>query len=73
MILKIVSWNVRGINDARKRVSNSNLLKSWKPNVVRLQETKMDNIFVGTIEACGVVPSLGRWCYQPLALLVVFS
>jgi hypothetical protein len=27
MNLKIVSWNVRGINDARKRTSIGNLLK----------------------------------------------
>jgi exonuclease III len=48
MDLKIISLNVRGINDAGKRSSISNLLKSWKPNVVCLQETKMNSIYVGT-------------------------
>jgi hypothetical protein len=51
MSLKIISWNVRGINDAGKRSSISNLLKSWKPDVVCFQETKMESISVGTIRS----------------------
>jgi exonuclease III len=49
MNLRIVSWNVRGTNDVGKRSSINNLLKSWKPDVVCLQETKMESISVGTI------------------------
>lgn len=45
MNLKIISWNVRGLNDIGKRLSISNLLKNWKPNVVHLKETKMEWIF----------------------------
>jgi hypothetical protein len=34
MNLKIISWNVRGLNDAGKRVGISNLLENWKPGVM---------------------------------------
>jgi exonuclease III len=51
MNLKIVSWNVRGIHDAGKRSSISNLLKSWNLDVVCLQETKMKSIPMGTIRS----------------------
>lgn len=44
MILKIISWNVRGINDGEKRLRIRNLLKGWKADVICLQETKMDQI-----------------------------
>jgi hypothetical protein len=60
----MVSWNVRGINDARKRVSIINLLKSWKPDVVCLQETKMENISVGTIQSLWGGPFTG-WVVLP--------
>jgi hypothetical protein len=62
--LKIISWNVRGINDAGKRDSISNLLKSWKPNVVCLQETKTENISVGTIRSLWGGPFTG-WVVLP--------
>ena len=44
MNLKIVSWNVRGLNDRDKRLRIHNLLKMWKANVICLQETKMAEI-----------------------------
>jgi exonuclease III len=50
MNLKIFSWNVRGLNDAGKRLSISNFMKSCKPDVACLQETKMESITVGIIQ-----------------------
>ncbi len=41
MKLRIVSWNVRGLNNPRKREVVKNLLRGWKCNVVCLQETKL--------------------------------
>ena len=41
MILKILSWNVRGLNDRRKRSRVKNLLRGWKCDVICLQETKL--------------------------------
>ena len=41
MKLKMVSWNVRGLKDLRKRLVVKNLLQEWNCDVVCLQETKL--------------------------------
>jgi exonuclease III len=38
---KILSWNVRGMNDAEKRLQIRGLLMEWKADIVCLQETEM--------------------------------
>ena len=44
MNLKIISWNVRGLNDRDKRLRVSNMVRRWGPDVICLQETKMELI-----------------------------
>jgi exonuclease III len=44
MKLKLVSWNVRGLNDPKKRGILRNWLRKWKVDVVCLQETKLDTV-----------------------------
>jgi len=44
MKLKMISWNVRGLNDAQKRLVVRNLLWEWKYDVICLQETKLVDI-----------------------------
>ena len=41
MNVKIISWNVRGLNEQDKRLRVRNLIRKWGPDVVCLQETKM--------------------------------
>jgi exonuclease III len=41
MNVKIISWNVRGMNELDKRLRIKNLLKGWKADIVCLQETKL--------------------------------
>ena len=41
MKIKMISWNVRGLNDPWKRLVVKNLLRKWKCDVVCLQETKI--------------------------------
>ena len=41
MSLRLLSWNVRGLNNPQKREVCKNLLKEWRGNVVCLQETKL--------------------------------
>jgi exonuclease III len=41
MNLKIVTWNVRGLNDREKRLQIKNLIKMWGADVICLQETKL--------------------------------
>ena len=43
MTLKLLSWNVRGLNDPHKRVVVKNLLREWKCDIVCLQESKLDS------------------------------
>ena len=51
MNLKIVSWNVCGLNDRDKRLQVSHLLKMWKADIACLQKTKLDFIDRGIIRS----------------------
>ncbi|XP_050290362.1 uncharacterized protein LOC126728608 [Quercus robur] len=44
MNLKIISWNVRDLNDRDKRLRVRNMVRRWGPNVICFQETKMELI-----------------------------
>ena len=58
MNLKILSWNVRGLNDSRKCLIVKNLLREWKCDVICLQETKLaglDRKMVGNLWSCPFV------------------
>ena len=39
--IKMILWNVKGLNDPRKRLVVKNLLRKWKCDVVCLQEMKI--------------------------------
>ena len=55
MNLKILSWNVRGLNDCRKRLIVKNLLREWKCDVICLQKTNLaslDRQLVGSLWSC---------------------
>ena len=70
MKLRILSWNVRGLNNSRKREVVKNFLRDWKGDVICLQETKLDlvdqkiirslwgNVYVGW-EALNAVNTAG--------------
>ena len=58
MKLKMVSWNVCGLNDSRKYLVVKNLLREWSCDVVCLQETKlvgMDRRMVCSLWSCPYV------------------
>jgi hypothetical protein len=38
---KILTWNVRGVNERNKRLRIRNLLQDWKVDIVCFQETKL--------------------------------
>jgi len=43
IIMKIISWNIRGLNGRRKQKSLRDLIFAEKPDVLLLQETKCSN------------------------------
>jgi hypothetical protein len=65
---KILSWNVRGLNEGEKRLRVRNLLRQWEADIICLQETKLEFIsdtLVRNLWSCPfavlVLPSL-LWC-----------
>lgn len=44
MDLKILSWNVQGLNNREKRISISQGFLNAKPDLICLQETKLMDI-----------------------------
>ena len=63
MNLRIISWNVRGLNDREKRRRVLNSLRLWKGDVVCLQETKMESISTGVVRSIWGSPFVG-WDFQ---------
>ena len=49
MTLRLLSWNVRGLNNSQKREVCKNLLKEWKCDIVFFQETKVSSVDVAFV------------------------
>ena len=58
MNLRLLSWNVRGLNNPQKIEVCKNLLKEWKCDIVCFQETKISSINVAFVQSYGEVLSL---------------
>jgi exonuclease III len=59
---KMLSWNVRGLNDGDKCLRVRNLLREWKVDIVCFEETKLEVVFrsvVCSLWGCHNVD----WCY----------
>ena len=54
MKIKILSWNVRGVNDRNKRKLIKALIRSQKVDLVCLLETKMTEMSLGVVRSLGV-------------------
>ena len=54
MKIKILSWNIRGLNDRNKRKLIKALISSHKVDLVCLQETKMSEMSLGVVRSLGV-------------------
>lgn len=46
MQFKLVSWNVRGLNNRDKRVVVKSLMGDWKTDIICLQETKLEGYII---------------------------
>jgi exonuclease III len=59
---RILSWNVRGLNNRGKRLKISNLLRSWKVDIVCFQETKLVSISNSLVHSLWDCPYVD-WCH----------
>ena len=44
LMVKLLSWNLRGLNDSTKRAMLRNVLREWNCDLVCLQEMKLEDI-----------------------------
>ena len=54
MKVKIISWNVRGVNGPEKRKVIKNFLRGYRVDIVCLQETKVQEMSVELVRSLGV-------------------
>ena len=54
MKIKILSWNVRGVNDSDKRKVIKNLIRTNRVDLVCLQETKVQEMNFYMVRSLGV-------------------
>lgn len=54
MKIKILSWNVREVNDRNKRKLIKTLIRTQNVDLVCLQETKMTEMSLGVVRSLGV-------------------
>jgi len=50
-MVRVLSWNVRSLNDNAKRASLRNLLRDWNCDLVCLQETKLEDIQLSDVRS----------------------
>jgi len=50
-MFRMLSWNVRGINDLRKRDVLKRFLRDWKCDLICFQETKLEDILLSVIRS----------------------
>ena len=53
MNLKILSWNVRGVNDSSKRKLIKSVVRKQKVDLLCIQETKMQVMSEGVVRSLG--------------------
>ncbi|KAG2706151.1 hypothetical protein I3760_05G090600 [Carya illinoinensis] len=63
MLPKILTWNVRGLNDINKRLRIRSLLRPWKADIICLQEIKL-KLITRTIRSMWGCQYVG-WAYKP--------
>ena len=59
---KILSWNVRGLNDGGKCLRVMRLLRQWKADIVCLQNTELEFTSSGIVNNMWGCPYV-EWCY----------
>ena len=55
MHIRMILWNVRGLNSKEKRSQIWNALKMWNGEIICLQETKLSKIGRQRLAVCGAI------------------
>jgi hypothetical protein len=61
---KILTWNVRRLNEVRKRLKIRNLLSKWKVDIACLQETKLELIPNQLVQSLWRCPYVDWWGFR---------
>ena len=48
--MKLISWNIRGLNGAHKQELIRNLIRDQRPDILLIQETKIKKEILGKIK-----------------------
>ena len=63
MKIKVISWNVRGVNAPEKRKVIKNFLRNYRADIICLQETKVQEMSVKLARGLGAGR---RWNWKTL-------
>ena len=59
LMFRLLSWNVRGLNDIRKRAVIKSFLRDWRCDLMCLQEIKLDVVSLSVIRSMWGLSSVG--------------
>jgi len=59
LMVRLLSWNVRGLNDIVKRALLRSVLREWNCDLVCLQETKLETIELADVRSVWGIQSAG--------------
>jgi len=59
LMFRLLSWNVRGLNDIRKRAVIKSFLRDWRCDLICLQEIKLDVVSLSVIRSMWGLSSVG--------------
>ena len=62
LMVRLLSWNVRGLNDIVKRALLRSVLRKWNCDLVCLQETKLETIELADVRSVWGIQSVGLRC-----------
>ncbi|XP_026410033.1 uncharacterized protein LOC113305152 [Papaver somniferum] len=64
MTNKIISWNLRGLGDVKKRIVVNSVLSKWNADIVLLQEKKLEDMTEMIRKEIWNKPS-AKFCFKP--------